>query len=69
MGEGLRLCWNPFSVRSFLIKTLSYRNWFELSSSCLARRALACVRAATTPRSAAVAVARLASAPMVASAI
>jgi hypothetical protein len=56
----LKLHGPGFSVRSFLTKSLSSRNSFELLSSCLARRTLACVRAVTTPRSAAVVVARLA---------
>jgi hypothetical protein len=60
LGEGLKLRWPRFSVLSFIIKALSSRNSFELSSSCLKIRTLACVRVATTPRSAVVAVEKLA---------
>jgi hypothetical protein len=61
--------WSRFSLRSLLSKALSSLNSFEFSSSCLARRELACARAATTPRSAAVVVARLYNYLMVASSI
>jgi protein-tyrosine phosphatase len=57
-GDGLKLRWPLISVLSFLMRDLSYRNSFELSSIFLARLALASVNVVTTPRSAAIDVVR-----------